>query len=1490
MAQLRVQGLPHPWLTEYAGSTQEPLKIYEEFRCSRIWDPVNAQFEPCILSHIAATPAALSICIFLGFLLSLISGKSLLPKWLKSFNQEVQEKPDELLVKRKRHFTRLSGGLLAISILGLLLQILTAFYPKIEITRVFLVPSWGFPCIFVAAKPPTTTPKALLVLFISIFTTQAILLFNGFPAITNHHVPAILLLTLSLGAMLLISQMPLKERDPPNREISPAFGPPTSELRSPEDGLTLWQFSIISWMKPLIALGNARQLNDEDVWKLGYEFQHKALHDRFKELQGSVLRRLLEANGLDLFTISALGILELLANFSAPVLLQKILQSMEDSRAPKRAALTYALLSLVVRLIASQSAVFSLWYGRRAYERSRGQLITMLYEKTLSRKMISVSSKAHTSENSNGHTNGNTEIKDCSRWMKLVDFVKKPFRSQHKTPEVEEVEEATPKESLEMASMGKIMNLMRFDAYEVAQRFWEFANLVSQPLGLVLAVVLIWRLIGWPCLIGVITVFLAQIINALIARVLLDWERKRRIATDTKLHKISQLVEAIRHLRYYGWQDVWLARIMDSRQRELTLRIITALWRTLITFVNTLASGMFPVVAFYAYTAFAGLPLRVDIAFPALQLFGMLETNLRELPNLITVLLNAKVSIGRIEEFMNEPDKAEAENEQSSINRLEMKNASFAWPGAKRPVLNNITLTFPPGLTVIYGEVGAGKTALLQALLGELDKLGGEYDRSNDIVGYCAQTPWLQSMSIRENILFSSPYDEARYREVMDVCALIPDMTNFRHGDLSLVGENGVGLSGGQKARLSLARAIYSRAKVLLLDDPLSALDHQTADSIVRKCISGPLLKDRTAILVTHRTELCLHLADQVVEIKNGSATVLDAEEIQNEELHRVHASDSAHEETHPYEDELASVPEKFMEDEHRAHGGVKLSIYWEYIKAGKLKWWFSLIFIMALYRVIDVGETWFLKSWGEAYDSPEERVTSGLLDSLPSPEKDIKPWLVGFFLLALAQSLAFLAAQSVMLVIIYKAGKNLFERVMVHVSHATFRFYDVTPVGRLMNRLTSDINTVDGNISNQFMSVAGLSIAWISSIVVIGSVTPIFLIFAVGLTIAFVLIFSHFLPTSQSLRRLEMVSLSPLISNFGELATGLTSIRAFKVSHLFQARVISVTDNFQKMDHFYWSLQAWLMYRFDNLSAVSTFLLTSLALFTGVSPGLTAFVLTAAAKFVQATHLLCKQYGQLQMDFVSVERVVELLHLSQEPPGKVLPPAWWPRLDGDIIFENVTIKYAPHLDPALSNINLTIKGGSTTALIGRTGSGKSTLALALLATTLPCKGRILIDGIDIATVDTQALRKRITFLAQEPILFPGTLLANLDPLDEFSPEDCSRVLSLIAPNHSWTLDTHIDTGGRNISQGQRQLVGLARALLRKSAIVVMDEATASIDRETSGRIQELLREELKGSTVVVVAHRVEAVKGASGVVVLGKGRVLEEGPVREGAMEELME
>ncbi|KAI4091192.1 MAG: hypothetical protein L6R37_007773 [Teloschistes peruensis] len=1172
--------------------------------------------------------------------------------------------------------------------------------------------------------------------------------------------------------------MSLRDPNLPSDDISPAFEKPHHRLRSPEDNLTLWQWMSVSWMSPLIAIGYTRQLHDEDVWSLSYEFQHRILHQRFRELGGSVVRRLLSANAIDLAILSFLGAVEALSNFAGPVLLQQLLRAMEDVFAPRSKAITFAALSLLVRLIACQSSVFSLWFSRRCYERSRGEMITMLYEKTLTRKLIGESALSHKVDTS---VNGQTSDAPATRFgLKVVKRVANALGKRiWRQSSGEKVEQS--------ASIGKIYNLMRNDVYEVAQR--------------------------------------------------------------------------------YGWQDFWQDQVMQARQKELSFMVFTGFWRALISFANYLASGLFPVAAFYAYTALAGQPLRIDIAFPALQLFGMLENSLRDVPNLITTLLNANIAVGRIEDFMKEANKDDAmvRSVPGAKPQVTLRNASFAWPGIPNEVLQNISLEFPVGLTVICGKVAAGKTALLQALLGELEGRGGHVTLPNDVVGYCAQTPWLQSMSIRENILFTYPYEEGRYRKVLEACALTQDLAAFKHGDLTNIGENGIGLSGGQRDRVALARAIYSPAKMLFLDDPLSALDHQTADFIVRKCFMGPLVDGRTVILVTHRTALCQHVAKQVVEVSNGTARVLDREQLPSSESSDSVASDTA-EEVKEEDSQEDTEAEKFIEDEKRAHGGVKAAIYWEYVRAGKLRWWAVLIFLLALHRLVGLGETWFLKKWGEAYDKPAVQLVSlGLFDDLPSPEVNIRPWLLGFFLLAVVKGTLFLAANCIMIVIIYHAGRQMFGDVMDRVSHATFRFYDVTPVGRLMNRMTSDIGTVDGNISQQFEEVAFLAISWLSSIVVIASVTPIFLIFSFVLTASFVFIFLRFLPTSQSLRRLEMVSLSPLMSNFGALLDGLTTVRAFRAQSSFQHRNITVTDAFQKMDHFYWSLQAWLMYRFDALSACSTFLLTLLALYT----------------VVLSTHALCRRYGQLQMDFVSVERVVELLHLEQEPPGTIDPPAWWPSYSGDIVFENVIIRYAPHLDPSLTGISFRIPAGSMTALLGRTGSGKSTLALSLLSIMKPESGQILIDNIDISRVSTQALRNRVTFLAQDPVLFPSSMRQNLDPLDEHSDSECDTVLQRVGGSYDWTLETNIEDGGKNLSQGQRQLVGLARAILRRSAIVILDEATASIDTETATRIQRILREELWQSTVITIAHRLEAVEGADFFIRLDEGRVVSHGPAK---------
>ncbi|KAI0514816.1 ABC transporter [Xylaria bambusicola] len=1437
-----------------------------------------------------AQAAAAGACLILYFICIILPRA---PQWARPFAQEAPQ-----YQRHPKSWTSWSISLFALSILGLVSSSLLTISPSFNYFKLLDTGPWVAGLLITLVGRPKRTPKALLALYVFSLVCGLIALASTLDEIHQIHILRVVTLGIELTTLVVILLMPMRDPSLESAGIAGTREPPTSELRSPEDNLSLLQFMTISWLSPLISRGYNNQLNDEDVWFLPYEFQHKQLHILFRELKGPVWLRLMLANGLDLFIISALGILEATANLAAPLLLQSLLISIEKGLKYRTESMFWAFVMLTLRLISAQSGVFSLWFGRRAYERSRGEMITMVYAKTLARKSygqpLENGEHAHENSNENGNSSGNGDIDEetpllgrqlkPSRFKRLFGFFK---RQKVDKPE------NTKRPPDQPATMGKILNLMKSDVYEVAQRFWDFAGLITTPLQLALSLVFLWHLLGWSCLLGLAWFIIVQLLNASCIRRLYVNEKLRRSASDVRINATSQFIEAIRPLRWYDWQYKWLDTIMKSRTAELHLRIITGLWNIAISATNLSGSSLFPVFTFFAYTYIEKKPLTVDIAFPALQLFSMLETSLREIPNLVTVLLNAYVSLGRIEAFMAEPDKEEGDYD-NSLSDIEFQDATFVWPTNQKTVLKNLNLRFTPGLSIICGRVGAGKTALLQAILGELDRVNGGSILPNEMVGYCAQSPWLQNMSIRDNILFNFPYDPIRYKKVVDACALTLDLASFSHGDLSNIGENGIGLSGGQKARVALARAVYSNSRILLLDDPLAALDHNTAESIVRKLFQGSLMEGRIILLVTHRVDLCAHLADQFVQIDKGHARVLEADEIsqeitmitrEQEALADSHSGDEVHALTE--EDDDAALPDKFITDEHRASGGVVARIYWIYIKAGKLRWWLVAIALFALFRLARIFNAWFLKAWGEGYSTVEELTftTSGLGDgifnNLPSPIANVTPWLMGYAALGVATTILFTITQGVLLLILYLAAKDLFGRVLHRVSSATFRFYDTTPVGRLMNRLTSDIGMLDGGMIAPLQDVTFWSINWIISMVVIASITPMFFVFALAMTLLFTYIFNLFIPTSQSLRRLEMVSLSPLMSNFGILLEGLATIRAFKAQAHFQAKNIAITDAFQKMDHFYWSLQAWLQYRFDAISAVSTFSLVLLSLYQGLSPGLTAFVLATASQFVDATHGICKAYGKLQMDFVSVERVVELLDLEEEPVGHLKPPASWPSYSDDIAFDQVTLKYAPHLDPSLQDVTFIIPGGATCAVLGRTGSGKSTLALSLLATMHPERGRIRVGSVDISQVDVHTWRQRISFVAQDPVLFPGTLRDNLDPLDLHSDDECEEALHRIL-GPGWTLDSRVEDGGKNLSQGQRQLVGIGRAVLRRSPIIILDEATASIDKETALAIQDVLRDELAQSTVITIAHRLEAVRDADYFIRLDAGRVVEAGPASQ--------
>lgn len=1432
------------------------------------------------------------------------------PAWSKTFIEEPDEsRYHSAEVKTSTPWRPIILSILSILGLSLQLCLLLTQVHKIWIIAPVII------CAVLAVHSILVKPRRFslisLVLFATLFVVDGVLLLQTWQVNFNaRQYLVIATISTALFGVVVTVNLPMREPSWSRNGISKPFSQPTDKLRSPEDNLTFWQWMTVSWVAPLLSLGRQRQLNEDDIWRLPYEFQHTFLHDAFRQLKGSVLRRLLVANKADLFILIGLETLELITNYSDPILLQQLLKAMQDLLQQKRPALIFASLILLVRVINAQSEVFSLWYQRRAYERSRGELITMLYEKTLHRKVVAQPKDADKEGEENDELARVDTTVSADEATPLIakkqeeqpNWLRRTVKQLHSVWVNFRIgTKKTDDKKQGPAAFGKILNLMRADAYEVSQRFWEFQDLIEKPFGLLLSLFLIWRLLGWPAFVGIAVIVVAQVINYFLTLVDIRLEKARRITTDKRLQQTSQYVESIRHLRWYGWQNHWLKNVFKARQGELNMRVVSYVWVQLMVLNNVISSGSVIVAAFWAYTSLAKRQLSVDIVFPAIQIFGMVEDNMESLPDLIQALANAYVALKRIQVFMEEPNKLESGSHGDGVANQEitLSNASYAWPGLTESVLHDVNTTFKPGITVVTGEVAAGKTALLLSILGELDILEGEIVKPKSPIAYCAQTPWLQSMTIRDNILFNIPYDGERYRKTLQVCALVHDLASFEKGDLSPIGENGIGLSGGQKMRVALARAVYSDASILLLDDPLSALDQQTSEYIVAECFQGDLLKGRTVVLVTHRTDLCEPIADQIVVLRNGRLTISQSQrQTTNGHVANGSAGNGALVKSNTKELQEA-IPDKFEEEEHRQHGDIRARVYWEYIKAGNISAWFLIIFAIALVRLTTIGENWYLKEFSEAYgdttaiffrpsqyqvyaDIPTTKpsLLDRLFDRFPDPRRNVSPWLVGLLCITLAQALSLLLSRTAILTTRYLSGKNLFRAVMHKITGTTFRYYDITPVGRLMNRLTSDISQLDSGIGADLYMFLWYTITWVFSIGVIATVTPVFLAVSVLVTASFVWIFFLFLPTSQSLRRLETVSLSPLMTNFGALLQGLTTVRAFRAESRFQAKLVKVVDTFQGMDHFYWSVQSWLSYRLEIMSAISTFGLTTIAIYTNLSAGLTAFVLVSAQKFVTTTHQLCRTYGRLQVNFVSVERVVELLDLEQEPTNPVPPPAWWPSFSGSIVFENVTIRYAPHLEPALTDVSFELKGGTNTAIVGRTGSGKSTLAAALLATVPVEKGRILIDGVDLATVDRQALRTRITFLAQEPVLFEGTLRHNLDPTHTHSDADCANVIARVADRFGWTLSTMIETGGKNLSQGQRQLVGLARAILRRSSIIIMDEATASIDVDTAWAIQRVLREELKGSTVITIAHRTAAVRDADQSIVLANGKLESFGPV----------
>ncbi|KAG0209533.1 hypothetical protein BGX33_005482 [Mortierella sp. NVP41] len=954
-------------------------------------------------------------------------------------------------------------------------------------------------------------------------------------------------------------------------------------------------------------------------------------------------------------------------------------------------------------------------------------------------------------------------------------------------------------------------------------------------------------------------------------------------------------------------------------------------------------------------------------------------------------------------------------SKKSSAADQEPVVAEIAAP-QERFKLKSITADFPVGqLSLVVGPTGSGKSALLLALLGELEKLEGnmylprldyptsarsrrQHHTGGSGIAYVSQTAWLQNTTIRDNILFGKAFDQDRYEAVIEGCALVTDFEILESGDKTEIGEQGITLSGGQKQRVSLARAIYSDANVLLLDDCLSAVDSHTGKHLFQT-LTGPLLDGRTVVMATHQVQLTLSAASVVLVLNKGEVLGIGTPEeavlkewVENVTLNSsAQSSDDSSEistlngeskskkdqdsDKKKMRDEKISV--KLTEEEKKQEGAVAWRVYKIYLNAsGGWIFWLGLIGIFFLREIVDVGQNAWLAVWANKMAentgafviktfntvtpaplalsfygafAPRDGSRYGVMTmnvfGKGTPETVSVDFYLGVYVL-LSICAMILGSLNLYYVVMggLAASRVLHERLLKSITRAKVRFFDTTPMGRIVNRFSSDISTIDDEVSNGIQGLFGCVTTLTGIIVIISVNMPIFLVAAFFIVIIYGVIGALYVPVSRDLKRLNSNSKSPILNHFNESLNGLATIRAYGFQKRFLSKSLTNLDDNNRTFFLLWSTNRWLHWRVDVVGASVAFITGNLVLQNWglIEPGWAALSLTYSLMFTGNVVWFIRMYAMNEMNLNSVERVVEYMDLEPEPDAIIegsRPPASWPHA-GEIVVDHLTMRYAPDTPEVIKDVSLTIRPGEKVGVVGRTGSGKSTLAISLFRFMDPAGGSIIIDGIDICKIGLQDLRSNLTIIPQDPILFKGTLRSNLDPFGEredrelwealrrshLIPGDKSLVVSAVLskrnsleitsaveagpsagtssssatksptssikdskssssdsnnPNEivdssKITLDTPVKENGSNFSQGQRQLIALARALVRQSKIIVMDEATASVDFETDLKIQMTIREEMADATILTIAHRIRTIADFDRVLVMNAGEVAE--------------
>ncbi|XP_075781109.1 ATP-binding cassette sub-family C member 10 isoform X2 [Pelodiscus sinensis] len=1095
--------------------------------------------------------------------------------------------------------------------------------------------------------------------------------------------------------------------------------------------------------------------------------------------------------------------------------------------------------------------------------------------------------------------------------------------------------------SLADFTMGEIVNFMSTDTDRLVNFCVSFHEVWSLPVQFAITLFLLYQQVGVAFLGGLALALLLVPVNKVIANRIMENNKEMLKYKDTRVKLMTEFLCGIRVIKFYTWEQHFGARINACRAKELQkLRAIkyldavcVYLWAALPVVVS--------IVIFITYVLL-GHQLTATKVFTALALVGMLIFPLNNFPWVLNGVLDAKVSLDRIQRFLELSDQnlqayytIDGPTDPSSA--LEMHQSAFSWSSAKEESTRQHLargsqqifiqdLAVAKGVLVgVVGKVGCGKSSLLAAITGELNRLGGQvyvWDLEQGF-GLATQEPWIQFTTVRENILFGRDYDARLYQEVLEACALSDDLNILPAGDQTEVGENGVTLSGGQKARIALARAAYQEKEIYLLDDPLAAVDADVANHLMQKCILG-FLKHKTRILCTHRTEF-LENADTLLLMDNGRIVkigtpseilpLVEATPKVNEENKRrqnkVSSEQGQEEDMEIQTEELGQANCLLQREEEKKKGAVAFQVYRAYWLAVGSCLALSILFSLFLMQASGNVSVWWLSHWISNLPQTANISTRPLSASFPSPQLllfslaglisriqvlgtapiypnstlDVNFYLTVYGGIAGANSFftllrAFLFAYGTI-----RAATVIHSRLLQRVMKAMVTFFDVTPTGRILNRFSSDLYCVDDSlpfILNIFLAnVFGL----LGMLVMITYGLPWIGLILLPLAALYFSIQRYYRRTSRELKRLYSLTLSPIYTHFSETLTGLSTIRATRATERFEAENQLRLEQNQRCLFAGNTAMQWLDIRLQMIGVAVVTAIAGIAIIQHQrqlgNPGLVGLALSYALSVTNLLSSLISSFTQTETMMVSVERAEEYsTDIPIEPQEQLIQVAPdWPS-QGLVEFQQVVLVYRPGLPNALDGVTFTIYPGEKVGIVGRTGSGKSTIFLALFRMVELRGGHILLDNVDSRLVGLESLRSKLAIIPQDPFLFSGTIRENLDPLGQHTDSDLYQVLEqchlqeVIAQMGG--LDCELGERGKSLSVGQRQLMCLARALLTQAKVLCIDEATASVDQKTDQLLQQTIRQRFTDKTVLTIAHRLNTILDSDRVLVMHAGKVAE--------------